>query len=100
MRGTTPELTFNLPFDASTIKSLYVTFTDKEKNIVLEKTEADFTLSGSTIKGELSQEETLLFEERTKARVQIRILTTDGKALKSIPFDIHIDELLKDGVIE
>ena len=100
MRGTTPELTFNLPFETDTIKSLYVTFTDKEKNVLLEKTEADFTLSGSTIKGELSQEETLLFEERTKVRMQIRILTTDGKALKSKVFVIDVDELLKDGVIE
>ena len=100
MRGTTPELTFNLPFDAGIIKSLYLTFTDKEKNIVLEKTEADFTLSGSTIKCELSQEETLLFDERTKARMQIRIVTTDGKALKSKVFTVDNDELLKDGVIE
>ena len=100
MRGTTPELIFNLPFETNTIKRLYVTFADKDKRILLEKTEADFTLSGSTVKGELSQAETLLFEERKQVRMQIRILTTDNKALKSKVFTVYSDELLKDGVIE
>lgn len=99
MIGTTPELTFNLPFDTSNIKSLYVTIKDKNKRMVLEKTEADCTLSGDTVTLELSQEETLLFEERTKARMQIRVLTKNDKALKSQVFTLDIGELLKEGVI-
>ena len=99
MRGTTPELTFNLPFDTSNIKKLYVTIEDKNQNNILEKTEADCTFSGSVVKLELSQDETLLFEERTRIRAQIRVLTKEGKALKSKVLTIYIDELLKDGVI-
>jgi len=99
MIGTTPELTFNLPFDTSMIQNLYITFKDRNKNIVLEKTETDCTLSGNTVKVELSQEETLLFEKRTKVRVQLRVKTTNDKALKSNVMVIDIGDLLKEGVI-
>lgn len=99
MRGTTPELTFNMPFDTSDIKKLYVTFKNRANETVLEKTETDCTFSGNKITLELSQEETLLFEERTQIRAQLRWLTQADKAEKSKVFIIYSDELLKDGVI-
>lgn len=99
MIGTTPELTFNLPFDTSIIKNLYITFKDRNKAIVLEKTEADCTMNNNSVTVELSQEETLQFEKRTKVRVQLRIKTTNDKALKSNIIVIDIGDLLKEGVI-
>ena len=99
MIGTTPELVFNLPFNTSIIKKLYVTFKDRNRNVVLEKTETDCTIKDNTVKLELSQEDTLMFEKRTKARVQLRVKTTDDKALKSNVFTIDMGDLLKEGVI-
>lgn len=99
MIGTTPELTFDLPINTSDIQKLYITFKDKDKNIVFEKTEADCVLSNKTVKVELSQEETLLFGKRTKVRMQMRVLTKDNKALKSQIFTMDIGDLLKEGVI-
>lgn len=99
MIGTTPELTFNLPFDTSIIKNLYITFKDRNKSTVLEKTETDCTMNNNSITVELSQEETLQFEKRTKVRVQLRIKTTNDKALKSNIIVIDIGDLLKEGVI-
>jgi hypothetical protein len=100
IRGTTPELTFNLPFDISTIKSLYVTFTDRDGNAVLEKAKADCTLSGKTVKVKLTQAETLNFKGRQSVQIQLRVLTNDGEALASTIYTVNVAEILKDGVIE
>ena len=55
-RGTTPTLTFALPFQAGIIKNLFVTFSQKGQ-IVLEKTTADCGLIGNTIELNLTQED-------------------------------------------
>ena len=71
-RGTTPTLTFALPFQAGIIKNLFITFSQKGQ-IVLEKTTADCGLIGNTIELNLTQEDTLKFMPGN-AELQVRII--------------------------
>lgn len=99
IRGTTPTFTFNLPCAVNMIQNLYITFEDKEGEIVLEKALADCTASESSVSVTLSQEETLRFKERTQIRLQVRALTTEGDAVASKIHKISVKEILKEGVI-
>ena len=99
-RGTTPTLTFGLPFATDNIKSLYITFVDKNDSIVLEKDIASCTLSGKSVSVTLTQEETLALEGRSETRIQLRVLDNNGTALASDIITVQVKEILKDGVIE
>ena len=100
IRGTTPELTFNLPFYTNTIKSLYITLADRDGNILLEKTIADCGLSEKAVKVKLTQEETLSFKGRQSVSVQLRVLTDTDEALATPIYTVYVANILKDGVIE
>lgn len=99
IRGTTPTLTFNLPCAVSLIQSLYITFEDKSGETVLEKTLADCDTADNSVSVTLTQEETLLFKERTEIRLQVRALTTEGDAVASRIYTMPVKEILKEGVI-
>lgn len=100
IRGTTPEFTFKLPFDTSKIKSLYVSFATQGDSVIVEKTVADCTLSGKTVKAKLTQAETLKFRVDGLIQIQLRLLTTDGEAMATRIYTVGVDKILKDGVIE
>lgn len=97
IRGTTPTLTFNLPFETSVVKSAYITIRSKE--VEVEKETKDCILNGTTITTKLTQEDTLKLPESKLAKVQLRILTNDGEALATSVYEIRVGELLKEGVI-
>lgn len=50
---------------------------------VLSKNAVDCTLSGDKIIVELTQADTLKFDARQNVQIQLRVLTTEGKALAS-----------------
>lgn len=98
-RGTTPILTFGVPFDTSIIKQCYITFSQND-DIVLEKGLVDVKLLDNAIVLPLSQEDTLLFDSKKRCvTIQLRVLTDKDMALASKPIKITIDKILKDGVI-
>lgn len=99
-RGTTPTLTFSLPFETSLLANLYITFTDKSNETLLEKDLSNCVLNDKSVSITLTQEETLSFTGRQKTRLQLRAITTDGTALASRIYTVYVDEILKEGVIE
>lgn len=99
IRGTTPTLTFNLPFDVSNLKTAYVTIKSKDKTVKVEKSLAECTAVGKSIIATLTQADTLLFEGRKNVRVQLRVLTKSDEALASNIYTVPMGEILKDGVI-
>lgn len=102
IRGTTPTLTFNIPFETSIIKSCYVTIEQhpiRAPKIIIEKSMHELTVSGRTISLMLTQENTLSFKEGYGILVQLRVLTNEGKALASDIYKISCEDILKDGVI-
>lgn len=97
-RGTTPKLTFTIPFDTSTIAKLYITFFQKER-LRVEKELSECEIEGNKISVTLTQEDTLSFVSNAVVQIQIRALFTDGNAQASKIMEMTVKDVLKDGVI-
>ena len=102
-RATTPTHTFKLPAQASSYKEIQVTY--RQGNMVMVKHYQDGTLpSGMTFDGNkvlirLTQEETMCFLPKEKARVQVRVLTNDDDAYASKCFRIVVNKVLNEEVL-
>lgn len=96
-RGTTPTLTFKMPFSNTGISNMYITFV-QGRNTILEKTEADVVWNENSFDLELTQEDTLKFE-KGMVMIQLRLKYTDGTALASNLIYTTAEAILKDGVI-
>ena len=99
-RGTTPTLTFTLPFDVANIAKAYITIAQNGE-IVIDKEVGDTgcTCSDKTITYHLTQEETLKLADCRGIEMQIRLRTTNGEVLASQIIKSFVEEILKDGVI-
>lgn len=97
-RGCTPIHRFSVPYEADEIEVMYITY-EQNGVAVLEKTKEDCTFEDGWALLQLTQEETLKFEPRTKVKIQIRLKRTDGEAEKSNILSATPDELLKEGAI-
>lgn len=82
MIGTTPTHTWALPFDASLVAEARAIYKQSGEEILRKETE-HFTMEGQKLSVTLSQEETFLFDCRTPVKIQLRIRTTAGQALKT-----------------
>lgn len=99
IRGTTPEHIIKPPVAASLIKSVRFTY-EQDGNTVVEKTEADCTITDESISVRLTQDDTLRFEENKSVSVQIRILTTGGEVMASDIKSLTVKKTLNDEVLE
>lgn len=97
-RATTPTHTFTLPFEASEIKALVISYEQCEK-IVLEKRKNDVVLSGNTVSLTLKQEETNLFKCHHEIGIQMRVQLQDGNVLASDMATITVERVLNDEVL-
>ena len=106
IRGTTQELTFDVGMNTDEVSQLWLTFShsNKQNAELITKGKDDVSLSGTTIKATLSQEETLMLNQyNLKDKViyiQLRVLLNDGQALASSIVEMTVNHLLKGGVIE
>lgn len=102
IRGTTPTLLFNLPFEASIIKSaeIVLQYVDDNKKVIIEKTLADCEIDTTSIWTRLTQEETLLIPAPATVSVQLRVLTVDDIALATKIHNVSVKKLLKGDVIK
>lgn len=98
-RGTTPKLTFTLPFSTEDINLLYVTFSQEDGQVTLEKSTQDCELEDNKIVLHLSQEDTLSLTELLPTYIQIRIKTNSGEAIASNIIKTETRRILKDGTI-
>ena len=99
VRGTTPTLTFTLPFPVSTLSALYINISQHFENIQVEKSLEDCTVSGNDVSATLTQEDTLKLVAGRQAFIQVRVRTGDGTALASEMIPCQVEDVLKDGVI-
>lgn len=96
-RGTTPTLSFDLPFNTSIIDEAYVTFV-QQNNIVIDKSLNDCIAEDHTIKVILTQEETLKFRPGFEIEIQIRA-RVGSYAIASNIMTTNINRIIKNGVI-
>ena len=98
-RGSTPTIEFTLKeINPVSIVVAYLTINQNGVTI-LEKDITTMERGVKSISWELTQEETLLFDEKANCVCQIRARTADGKAYDSPLGVFKILEILKDGVI-
>lgn len=96
-RVTTPTHKFIVPFNASTIDKLILTYS-QAGNTVLEKRENEVTFSGKTVVVTLTQEETARFDIRYKVDVQLRVKIGE-KVIASNILTISVDKVLNEEVM-
>lgn len=99
IRGTTPTLTFTLPFQTEIIRSLMLTFNQCDRE-VFTLTKEDCILQDNTVVVNLEQSHTLKFVNNAMVEIQMRILTTDGSAIASEIVKTTVGRILKDGEIK
>lgn len=99
IRGTTPTVTFNLPFDVSTIRNCEVYFAQNDELLVTKAIE-DCVLEDRTLSVTLSQEDTLAFDDDAKLEMQIRFVFTNGTVDATQIIKGKIGRILKDGEID
>ena len=92
-KGTTPTHTFNIPIDTSLIKEVKITYSQKDKEILVKRTN-DCTIGKDAITTRLSQEDTFLFESNNIVTIQLRVLTLGGDAMIAEPIMIAVGKCL------
>lgn len=102
IKGTTPTLHYNLPFDTYLVKKaeIVVEYVDANKRVLIVKTQEDCVLGDKCISATLTQEETLQLPAPSTVKVQLRVLTTDDIALATEAVKVSVKRLLKEDVIE
>ena len=96
-KGTTPTLTFELPFEVAMLSNAKVTI--NQENVQLEKRLADCETTENSLTVKLTQEETFLFDCNSRIKVQLRVVTLSGDALASDIFNISVAQCLDEEVI-
>ena len=98
IRGTTPTHIFQMPFSAETLK-FTITYAQNDREIV-KKTEEDCDVKGNAIMITLSQEDTLLFDEKKAVQVQLKTLDFEGNVKASNVMITTAGKILDEEVIE
>ena len=103
IRGTTPLLSFTVPFDPAETKRICITFSQNNREVfTLEK--RDCTFEGNTISTTLSQDHTLSLKANATVQIQIRVTFPSensemDSALASEIITTTVQRILKDGEI-
>lgn len=98
-RGTTPTHTFTLPFAADNVSDALIVYAQSDEEI-LRKTVSQCNMEGNTLSVDLTQEETFLFDCGKKVQIQVRVLTTVGKALASNIITTDVAKCLSNEVLK
>jgi hypothetical protein len=67
--------------------------------VLIEKKTADCTLQENSIQAVLTQEETLQIPAPSIVEIQLRVVTTDGTIMATVPEKVTVKRLLKEDVI-
>ena len=97
-RGTTPTHNITTELDLTDAEVIFLTYKQNKKK-VLDLDKSRMTITSESISVELTQEETLMFNDQLDATAQIRARFSDERAVASNVMIIPINEILKDGVI-
>lgn len=97
VRGTTPTITFKLPFQTDLIRTVEIYFA--QKTFLFEKTYEDCSFEENRLMVTLSQEETLQLNEGLSLRLQLRFVFTNGGVGATKILNTSVAGLLKEGEI-
>lgn len=97
IRGTTPTLSFILPFDTGHLTDGWVTISQAGE-IVIDKQLSACSCEANKVRVKLTQEETLQLADRI-TYIQLRVKTNDGDVLASEIITTEARKILKEGAI-
>jgi len=97
VRGTTPTITFRLPFHTDQISDVEIYFA--QKSFLFQKDYEDCSFEENRLSVTLSQEETLMFNEGLSLRLQLRFVFTNGAIGATRIVSTSVVGLLKEGEI-
>ena len=97
VRGTTPTITFRLPFQTDQISDVEIYFA--QKRFLFQKDYEDCSFEENRLSVTLSQEETLMFDEGLSLRLQIRFVFTNRAIGATRIVSTSVVGLLKEGEI-
>ena len=95
---TTPINTFDTDIDLTDAEVIFITY-EQGGTTVLEKTIDDVTVTENAVSVKLTQEETGMFDDSLKVKMQIRAKFPDGTAVASNKMETCVGEVLKTGEI-
>lgn len=98
IRGTTPTMTFGLPFKADVIETGFVIVRQNETAII-EKPLSDCDCNETSLSAKFTQEETLRLSAARNAEIRIVLKTLGGERHESKPICERVEDTSKDGVI-
>ena len=97
-RGSTPTVTFTLPFDGGDITALHLCFAQRGE-IVLEKDLYACAIKGNTLQIPLTEAETLLFDAGATVEMQLRVGCGETRLVSDIML-VSVKPILKEGCLE
>ena len=103
-RGTTPTLTFVLPFDAKQLDKLSIAFAQKktpyakDATLVYEKQISQCGMNGNVITLELTETDTLALDCHYDVEIQLRA-AVNGKSMASDIYTVPVERILKEGCL-
>jgi len=102
-RGTTPNLSFHIisDVDLTKIKEVWLTIADfnVEETFKYSAEEVAIDNEAKTISVQLTQEQTLVFEDDSTVEIQMRVLDDSDLSYVTKITEVEMKRILKDGVI-
>lgn len=98
VRGTTPTLSFGLPFSTDLLATGFVTVKQREE-VVIEKELSACDCSGNVLTARLTQEDTLALELGSFVNIRLVVKTTGGDRLETKDITARVSDTHKDEVI-
>ena len=98
VRGTTPTLSFGLPFSQDLIETGFVTVKQRDE-VIIEKEISECDCSGDVLAARLTQEDTLALETGSHAKIRLIVKTTGGDRLETKDIVARVSDTHKDEVI-
>lgn len=98
IRGTTPTMTFGLPFKVDVIETGFVIVRQNEASVI-EKPLSACECNGKSMSAKFTQEETLQLSADSNAEIRIVVKTLGGERHESKSIFERVEDTSKDGVI-
>lgn len=98
VRGTTPTVSFGLPFSADLLAAGFVTVRQLGETVI-EKEMSACVCDGSTLAAKFSQEDTLALKIGSPAKIRLVVKTQGGDRLETKDIVARVSDTHKDGVI-
>ena len=98
IRGTTPTMTFGLPFDTEQLEVGFVTV-QQNGTTIFEKPLDACNCDGKTVTARFEQEDTLKLASDGSAEIRLVVKTVGGERLETKPTIKRVINTSKEGVI-